>query len=114
MAKRYLRIIIFDIFGKLFITIDIILEAQKQSEIDEWRIASGVLCDCKIPIKLNENFIMIGLALMYSTICWVVTKNICSGNECNSKENVEMNGRCYMEKYNKNSINQKGVRTGTN
>jgi hypothetical protein len=57
---------------------------QKDGDIDEdvshrikaswlkWRQASGVLCDCRVPLKLKEKFYRTAIrpAMLYGAECW--------------------------------------------
>ncbi|KAB2625930.1 hypothetical protein D8674_017590 [Pyrus ussuriensis x Pyrus communis] len=59
---------------------------QKNGELDgylnhriqagwmKWKSASGVLCDCRIPLKLKGKFYRITIrpAMLYDTECWAV------------------------------------------
>ena len=42
----------------------------------KWRIASGVLCDRRIPLRSKENFYKTAIrpTMLYGTECWAVKK----------------------------------------
>ena len=58
----------------------------------KWRNAYGVLCDWRIPLRLNEKFYKIAIrpAMLYGTECWTVNKTIFKQNECSRDEDVKM------------------------
>nr|GEX50182.1 hypothetical protein [Tanacetum cinerariifolium] len=53
----------------------------------KWRVATGILCDKKVPLKLKGKFyrVAIRLAIMYGSECWPLTKV-----QANRMEVVEM------------------------